>query len=292
VITLIGSKEGIGHIPLAFIEPGDKVLIPDPGYPVYLSGTIFAGGKPQYFPLKKRNGFIPNLAAIEKKIGPKTKLMFLNYPNNPTGATVSIEFFNQVVALAKKHNIIVCHDAAYTEISYDGYQAPSFMQATGAKDVGIEFHSLSKTCNMTGWRIGFAVGNAEILSGLLFIKSNLDSGVFGAIQEAGITALSGDMGYVTELRNIYQQRRDILVKGLTRCGLSVTIPKAGFYVWVDVPKGYSSMEFTEKLLQEAGIVSTPGVGFGKYGEGFIRMTITTSESRLAEAVDRIAKIKL
>ncbi|MDI6783614.1 MAG: LL-diaminopimelate aminotransferase [bacterium] len=292
VVTLIGSKEGIGHIPLAFIEPGDKVLIPDPGYPVYLSGTIFAGGKPQFYPLKKRNGFLPNLAALEKKIGPRTKLMFLNYPNNPTGATATVEFFEQIVELAKKYRFIVCHDAAYTEISFDGEQPPSFLQARGAKEVGIEFHSLSKTFNMTGWRIGFAVGNAEILSGLLFIKSNLDSGVFGAIQEAGITALTGDMTCVEELRNIYQRRRDVLVQGLKRCGLSVNNPKAGFYVWLEVPKGYTSMQFTEKLLQETGIVTTPGNGFGKYGEGYIRMTLTTSEERLAEAVDRIAQIKI
>ncbi|MCX7918429.1 MAG: LL-diaminopimelate aminotransferase [bacterium] len=292
VITLIGSKEGIGHIPLAFINPGEKVLIPDPGYPVYLSGTIFAGGKPQFYALKKRNGFLPNLSTLEKKVCPKTKLMFLNYPNNPTGATVTVSFFEQVVEFAKRHNLIICHDAAYTEISFDGYQPPSFLQAKGAKEVGIEFHSLSKTFNMTGWRIGFAVGNPEILSGLLFIKSNLDSGVFGAIQEVGIAALTGDMRSVQEMREIYQRRRDVLVSGLESCGIKVNKPLAGFYVWVAVPQGYTSMEFTEKLIQEAGIVTTPGIGFGQYGEGYIRMTLTTAESRLAEAVDRIAKIKI
>ncbi|MBM4123644.1 MAG: LL-diaminopimelate aminotransferase [Nitrospira sp.] len=289
VLTLIGSKEGIGHIPLAFINPGDVVLVPSPGYPVYPVGTGFAGGTSHLMPLEKKNGFLPDLNAVPKEVARKAKLMFLNSPNNPTSVVMSRDYFKKVVAFAQEHQIIVCHDAAYSEIFYDGQRPASFLEVEGAKEVGIEFHSLSKTYNMTGWRIGFAVGNRQILNGLLKIKSNLDSGTFQAIQEAGIAALQLDDSATDALRKVYQERRDVLVPGLKKLGLDVDPPPAAFYVWVTVPKGYTSTSFTAHLLEKAGIVTTPGNGFGAPGEGYIRMTVCTTKERLAEAVERIKK---
>ena len=289
VLTLIGSKEGIGHIPLAFVDPGDIVLVPSPGYPVYPVGTSFAGGVSHIMPLTKQNGFLPDLTAIPKDVAKKAKLMWLNSPNNPTSVVMSKDYFRRVVDFARAHQIIVCHDAAYSEIFYDGKRPASFLEIDGAKEVGVEFHSLSKTYNMTGWRLGFAVGNREVLAGLGKVKSNLDSGVFQAIQEAGITALNLDDSLTDGLRKVYQERRDVLVPGLKRLGLEVDPPPAAFYVWVTVPKGYSSASFTAHLLEKAGIVTTPGNGFGQPGEGYIRMTVTTSKERLAEAVERIKR---
>jgi LL-diaminopimelate aminotransferase len=289
VLTLIGSKEGIGHIPLAFVDPGDIVLVPSPGYPVYPVGTGFAGGVSHLMPLTKHNGFLPDLKSIPKDVAKKAKLMFLNSPNNPTSVIMSKDYFKQVVDFAQENHIIVCHDAAYSEIFYDGKPPASFMEVDGAKDVGIEFHSLSKTYNMTGWRIGFAVGHKQVLAGLGKVKSNLDSGCFQAIQEAGITALSLDDSVTDALRKIYQERRDTLIPGLKQLGLEVDPPPAAFYVWVTVPKGYTSTSFTAHLLEKAGIVTTPGNGFGAPGEGYIRMTVCTSKERLAEAVERMKK---
>jgi len=289
VITLIGSKEGIGHIPLTFVDPGDVVLVPSPGYPVYPVATSFAGGTPYLMPLTRKNGFLPDLGAIPKDMARKAKLMFLNSPNNPTSVVASKDYFKKVVAFAQEHRVIVCHDAAYSEIFYDGQRPASFLEVEGAKDVGIEFHSLSKTFNMTGWRIGFAVGHKQICAGLLKVKSNLDSGCFQAIQEAGITALEQDQLLTDPLRKIYQERRDVFVPGLQQLGLAVDLPKATFYVWVAVPKGYTSASFTAHLLEKAGIVTTPGNGFGEPGEGYIRLTVCTSKERLAEAVERIRK---
>jgi LL-diaminopimelate aminotransferase len=289
VLTLIGSKEGIGHIPLAFVDPGDIVLVPSPGYPVYPVGTSFAGGVPYLMPLTKQNGFLPDLKAIPKDLAKKAKLLFLNSPNNPTSVIMSKDYFRRVVEFAQENQIIVCHDAAYSEIFYDGKPPASFMEVDGAKDVGIEFHSLSKTYNMTGWRIGFAVGHKQVLAGLGKVKSNLDSGCFQAIQEAGITALNLDDSVTDGLRKIYQERRDTLVQGLKQLGLEVDPPPAAFYIWVTVPKGYTSTSFTAHLLEKAGIVTTPGNGFGAPGEGYIRMTVCTSKERLAEAVERIKK---
>ncbi len=290
IVTLIGSKEGIGHVPLAFINTGDVVLIPSPGYPVYPVATSFAGGTPYFMPLTKQNGFLPDLDAIPKDVAQKAKLMFLNSPNNPTSVVADKEFFKRVVDFAQEHQIIVCHDAAYTEIYYDGKRPPSFLEVDGAKDVGIEFHSLSKTFNMTGWRIGFAVGNKDVIGGLGKVKTNIDSGVFQAIQEAGITALESDDQLTDGLRTIYQERRDVLVPGLKSLGLELDNPAAAFYVWIEVPKGYTSASFTAHLIEKAGIVTTPGNGFGDPGEGYIRMTVTTSKERLAEAVERMKKI--
>ena len=290
VVTLIGSKEGIGHVPLAFIDPGDVVLVPSPGYPVYPVATSFAGGTVHEMPLLKRNGFLPDLDAIPPDVARKAKLMFLNSPNNPTSVIADTAFFARVIAFAKEHHVIVCHDAAYSEIFYDGHRPSSFLEAEGAMDVGIEFHSLSKTFNMTGWRLGFAVGRAEVIAGLSQIKSNLDSGQFQAVQEAGITALESDDRLTAGLRSIYQERRDVLVAGLRNLGLEFETPSATFYVWIEVPQGYTSASFTAHLLEKAGIVTTPGNGFGAPGEGYIRMALTTTKERLAEAVDRLKQI--
>ncbi|HNP29819.1 MAG TPA: LL-diaminopimelate aminotransferase [Nitrospirales bacterium] len=290
VVTLIGSKEGIGHIPLAFIDPGDIVLVPSPGYPVYPVATSFAGGISYTMPLTKENGFLPDLSAIPKDIAQKAKMMFLNSPNNPTSVVASKEFFQQVADFSQEHQIIVCHDAAYSEIYYDGKRPASFLEAAGAKDVGVEFHSLSKTYNMTGWRIGFAVGRKEVIAGLGKVKTNIDSGVFQAIQEAGITALQLDDSVTEGLRTIYQERRDVLVPGLKTMGLELDSPPAAFYVWIGVPKGFSSASFTAHLIEKAGIVTTPGNGFGDPGEGYIRMTVTTTKEKLAEAVERMKKV--
>ena len=290
VVTLIGSKEGIGHVPMAFIDPGDVVLVPSPGYPVYPVSASFAGGIAHEMPLLKQNGFLPDLDAIPPDVARKAKLMFLNSPNNPTSVIADVTFFSRVIAFAKEHHVIVCHDAAYSEIFYDGLRPSSFLEAEGAMDVGIEFHSLSKTFNMTGWRIGFAVGRAEVIAGLSQIKSNMDSGQFQAVQEAGITALESDDRLTAGLRAIYQERRDVLVAGLRNLGLEFDTPSATFYVWIEVPKGYTSASFTAHLLEKAGIVTTPGNGFGSPGEGYIRMALTTTKERLAEAVDRLKDI--
>jgi LL-diaminopimelate aminotransferase len=290
VLTLIGSKEGIGHVPLAFVNPGDVVLVPSPGYPVYPVATAFAGGTVSIMPLRRQQGFLPDLDAIPSETARRAKLMFLNSPNNPTSAVADTGFFRRVVAFARQHEIIICHDAAYTEIYYDGRRPASFLEVEGAKEVGIEFHSLSKTYNMTGWRIGFAVGHRQVLSALGKVKSNLDSGVFQAVQEAGITALNVDDQLTERLRQVYQERRDVLVPGLQKLGLDVAVPQAAFYVWITVPSGYSSAAFTSHLLEKAGIVTTPGNGFGEEGEGYIRMTLTTSKERLGEVVERIRKV--
>lgn len=289
VLTLIGSKEGIGHVHLAFVDPGDVVLVPSPGYPVYPVGTSFCGGTAHFMPLTKANGFLPDLSAIPKDVAKKAKLMWLNSPNNPTSVIMTKDYFRRAIEFAQQHHIIICHDAAYSEIYYDGKRPVSFMEVEGAKDVGVEFHSLSKTYNMTGWRIGFVVGNKSVLAALGKVKSQLDSGVFEAVQEAGITALELDDSVTDGIRKIYQERRDTIVPGLKKLGLDVDAPPAAFYIWVTVPKGYTSTSFTAHLLEKAGIVTTPGNGFGAPGEGYVRMTVCTTKERLAEAVERIHK---
>jgi LL-diaminopimelate aminotransferase len=290
VVTLIGSKEGIAHFPLAFINPGDYALVSSPGYPVYHSGTLFAGGHSYFLPLRKENQFLPDLSAVPRDLLPRAKVLFINYPNNPTAAVAERPFFEKVVEFAQEHRIIVCHDAAYSEMAYDGYRPVSFLEVPGAKDVGIEFHSLSKTYNMTGWRIGFAVGNEELVSGLSQVKSNIDSGAPQAIQWAGIEALEGTQEPLQELLAVYQARRDLMVRGLRAIGLRVDPPQASFYLWVEVPPGYTSARTTMHLLQEAGIVTTPGNGFGEPGEGFFRISLTVPQERLEEAVQRLGRI--
>jgi len=287
VVTLIGSKEGIAHIPLAFINPGDIALVSSPGYPVYHVGVEFAGGRAHFMNLLEQNDFLPDLSVIPHEIARSAKMMFINYPNNPTAAVATSDFFKEVVGYAEKHQIIVCHDAAYTEMAFDGYRPVSFLETDGAKEVGIEFHSLSKTYNMTGWRIGFAVGRSEVIQALGQVKSNIDSGAFQAVQIAGIAALDGDQECVTEMNKEYTARRDILVKGLIDLGLSVNTPKATFYVWIGVPKGYTASEFTSHLLLKAGVVCTPGNGFGAAGEGYVRMALTVGRERMKEAIERI-----
>jgi LL-diaminopimelate aminotransferase len=287
VITLIGSKEGIAHFPLAFINVGNIALVPSPAYPVYRIATLFAGGEPYTMPLLKENDFLPDLEAIPGDVADRARIMIINYPNNPTSATADPGFFSKVVAFAKKYRIIVCHDAAYTEMAFDGYKPPSFLEVEGAKEIGLEFHSLSKTYNMTGWRIGFAVGNQEAIDGLGGIKSNIDSGVFQAVQMAGMEALRGDQSCVHEMTRTYEARRDLMIKGLRDAGFTVNSPKATFYLWVQVPEGYSSASFAARLLEEAGLVVTPGNGFGEPGEGYFRIALTQTEERLSEAMDRI-----
>jgi LL-diaminopimelate aminotransferase len=292
VVSLIGSKEGIGNMAVAFVDPGDVVLVASPCYPVYHIGTAFNGGKNYFLPLKKENHFLPDLDSIPAEVAKQAKLLWINYPNNPTAAVADRDFYLRVIDFANKHNVIVCHDAAYTEMGYDDYRPMSFLEVDGAREVGIEFHSLSKTFNMTGWRIGMAVGNADLVSGLAQAKSNLDSGIFQAVQEAGIEALKLGETIVAPSRKIYQERRDILVDGLRAVGLECEKPKATFYVWVTCPKGHSSAEFTAKLLDEAGVVTTPGNGFGDAGEGYVRFTVCVDKERLREVAERIRRVKL
>ena len=291
VVALIGSKEGIAHTPLAFLDPGDVGLFPDPGYPVYPTSISFAGGIPHAVPLRKENDFLPDLGAIPADIKERSKLLFLNYPNNPTTAVAEKGFFEEAVEFATSNNILICHDAAYTEIAYDGYTPVSFLETEGAKECGIEFHSLSKTFNMTGWRLGFAVGNKKAIGGLGKIKTNIDSGAFQAIQCAGIEALKNYRLGLEDRKRIFEERRDIFCKGLDEAGFSYTKPKATFYVWFEVPPGVTSTEFSSKLLEEAGIVVTPGNGFGDYGEGYARVSTTFSTERIVQAVERLKEAK-
>ena len=292
VISLIGSKEGIAHFPLAFVNPGDVALVPAPAYPVYHNATMFAGGESYFMPLLSENRFLPDLNAIPDKIISRARVMFINYPNNPTSAVADLDFFREVAEFAKDNNILVCHDAAYTEMAFDGYRPPSFLAAEGAKEVGIEFHSLSKTYNMTGWRIGFAVGNREAIDGLGAIKSNIDSGVFQAVQMAGVAAMRGDQTCVEHMVQVYSRRRDLMIKGLQDVGFEVETPKATFYLWIKVPEGYTSSQLTERVLEDAGLVVTPGNGFGEPGEGYFRIALTQKRERLSEAVQRLKAFSL
>lgn len=291
-LTLIGSKEGIAHTPLAFVNPGEVVLVPDPGYPVYNASTVLAGGVPHPFSLPPDNDFLPDFDRMDPKIADRAKLMFLNYPNNPTAAVADNDFFKRAVAFARKHNIIICHDAAYCEVAFDDYRPVSILAAPGGKDVAIEFHSLSKTYNMCGWRIGFAAGNREIISALGAVKTNVDSGVFQPVQLAGIAALRSPAQTVADIIAIYRERRDVLVEGLQSLGWTVPKPKATFYIWAPVPSGHTSAGFCAALLEKAGVVATPGNGFGKNGEGFFRIALTVGKERLAEAVERVKNAKI
>jgi LL-diaminopimelate aminotransferase len=292
VCALIGSKEGIGHIHLGFVNPGEVVLIPEPGYPVYNTGTIFTDGVPYFMPLLEKNNFLPDLETIPREVVSKAKLMFINYPNNPTAAVAPRDFYIKIIKFAIENNIIIAADAAYSEIYYEENEKPlSFLEIPDAKEVGIEFHSLSKTYNMTGWRVGWVCGNKEVVAGILKVKDNYDSGIFQAVQEAAITALSSSQDCVKNVRQIYKERRDILVEGLKKLGWKVNLPKASFYVWAKVPKGYTSSHVVSKLLDEAAIVCTPGNGMGPSGEGYVRFALTVSASRIKEALGRISKIQ-
>ncbi len=291
VLVLIGSKEGIAHTPLAFINPGDTSLVPDPCYPPYKGGTILAGGNIYPMPLLEENNFLPDLNKIKNNVLKGSKILYISYPNNPTSAVCEKGFFEDVVIFAKRHDLIVVHDAAYSEIAFDGYRPPSFLKVDGAKDVGVEFHSVSKTCNMTGWRLGFVCGNERVVSGIAKVKSNIDSGVFTVIQLAGISALDIAERHSQGMNQVYQGRRDVLVDGLNAMGWTTRKPRATFYVWTRIPRGYkSSVEFAAMVLKKAGIVITPGIGFGESGEGYVRMALTISTERIEEAVDRLRKI--
>jgi LL-diaminopimelate aminotransferase len=290
VFSLIGSKEGIAHLPLAFIDAGDVALVPEPAYPVYNIATIFAGGEPWFMPLTRDNGFLPNLKSIPSDVVKRTKLLFISYPNNPTSAVATMDFFNMVVEFAKRNSILVCHDAAYTEMAFDGYKPPSFLEAKGAMDVGIELHSLSKTFNMTGWRIGFAAGNKDAVQSLGTVKSNIDSGVFQAVQIAAIDAFRNYESLVGNIMEVYSLRRNLMAKGLKEAGFDLEIPKATFYLWVRVPEGYTSEGLAAKLL-ESGVVVTPGNGFGEHGEGYFRIALTQKEDRLEDAMTRIKEMR-
>ena len=287
VLPLIGAKEGIGHAALCFVDPGDTVLVPDPGYPVYSVGTWFAGGECRWMPLLEENGWLPDLDAIEPSDADAAKAMWLNYPNNPTGAIADLGYFERVVQFAKRHDIAVLHDASYSEVAYGGYKPVSFLQAGGAMDVGLEFHSLSKSYNMTGWRVGAAVGNAEMIRALMVVKSNLDSGIPNAIQYMSIEALDSPLGSIDYRNSIYERRRDKIVGVLQRKGLHVDPPRASLYVWARIPEGYASGEFATLLLDECDIVVTPGSGYGAYGEGYVRFSITLADDDLDRGVARL-----
>jgi LL-diaminopimelate aminotransferase len=290
IYSLIGSKEGLGHLPLAFIDPGQVALVPDPAYPVYKNATLFAGGEPYLMPLKEERNFLPDLGAIPKDVLSRARLLFLNYPNNPVAAVAPREFLEEVVQFAKKHNLIVAYDNAYSEMYFE--EPPlSFLEIPGAKDVGLEFHSLSKTFNMTGWRIAWVCGNSELIKGLSTIKDSFDSGAFQAIQEAGIAALNGPESFVIEMRALYKKRRDVFVELMRKAGWELPSPKATFYIWAHTPKGFTSTETAARLLDEVGVVCTPGVGFGPTGEGYVRFALSVEENRMREAIERIAKVK-
>ena len=287
VLALIGSKEGIGHVPLCFIDPGDVALVPDPGYPVYSIGTMFAGGRCHLLPLLEENDFLPDFSDIPRDVADAAKLLWLNYPNNPTAAAAGIEFFDEAVAFAREHDVAVCHDGPYSEVAFDGYRPVSFLQAEGARDVGIEFQSFSKTYNMTGWRIGMAVGNARMIDALRRVKSNLDSGIPQAIQRMAIAALHGPQDCIDEHNAVYERRRDRLVEALRSMGLRVRTPQASLYVWARVPPGFTSASFAERLLDDLSIVVTPGSGYGAAGEGYVRLSLTLVDARLEEALLRL-----
>jgi LL-diaminopimelate aminotransferase len=288
VLPVIGAKEGIAHIALCFIDPEDIALVPDPGYPVYSIGTMLAGGKPYYLPLIKENNFLPDLDIVPKDIVEKAKLLWINYPNNPTGAVADLDFFNKIVKFAQQHNLAVCHDAPYTEVAFDDYRPVSFLQADGAREVGIEFHSLSKSYNMTGWRIGMAVGNATMINALKTVKSNIDSGIPQAIQYAAIEALTGPQDCIQQHNAIYQRRRDLVVDMLNDIGIEAESPKASLYVWAKVPEGYTSVDFANDLLEQVGVVVTPGIGYGKNGEGYVRLSLTIPDAGLVKGLSKLA----
>jgi len=289
VLPLIGAKEGIAHIALCFIDPGDIALVPDPGYPVYSISTILAGGEPYYMPLLGENGFLPALNAIPDGVLKKARLLWLNYPNNPTGAVADIDFFKKAVKFAQQHELAICHDGPYTEVAFDGYQSASFMQADGAREVGVEFHSLSKSYNMTGWRVGMVVGNAEMIDALKRVKSNLDSGIPQAIQYAAIEALTGDQDCIQKHNAVYQRRRDLVIDVLNGIGLEAKSPKASLYVWAKVPQGYTSADFATDLLDKVGVVVTPGATYGKNGEGYVRLSLTISDASLVKGLSRLSE---
>ena len=289
ILPLIGAKEGIAHLPLCYIDPGDVALVPDPGYPVYAIGTMLAGGTSHFLPLTEANGWLPDLSAVPDAVAERAKLLWLNYPNNPTGAVAPLAFFAEVAAYARQHDILLCHDNPYSDVVYDGYEAPAFLQAPGAREVGLEFFSFSKSFNMSGWRIAWAAGHADHIHALMTVKSNIDSGIPQAIQRMGIAALDGDQDVIAMNNAVLQQRRDRVVAALQGLGLQVTPPKASLYVWAHVPDGMTSVDFATRLLEDKAVVVTPGVGYGERGEGYVRLSLTTPDDQLDEGLRRIAE---
>lgn len=289
VLALIGSKEGLAHLPWAVLNPGEVAFVPDPGYPVYRSSTIMAEGEPVPMPLPAERRFLPDLDAIPRETLRRARLMFLNYPNNPTGATADLDFFGEAVAFARAHNLLLVHDNAYSEIAYDGYRPPSILQVPRAMEVAIELHSLSKSFNMTGWRVGFAVGNADAVGALGTLKTNVDSGVFRAVQDAAVAALTGPQDALRPTLAAYRARRDRLVETLREVGWNPPAPKATLYVWMPTPQGQSSVAFAAEVLERTGVVITPGVGYGSMGEGYVRLSLTTPDARLDQALERIRR---
>jgi LL-diaminopimelate aminotransferase len=284
VIPVLGGKEGVGHIALACLDPGDVCLAPDPGYPPYTSGPVFAGATVHYLPLREENGFLPDLDGA-----PDAKLLYLNYPNNPTGATAELDFFAHAIDVARERDLIVVHDNAYSEVAFDGYRPPSFLEAEGAKEVGVEIFSLSKGWNMTGWRAGLVAGNPEIVERYRHLKTNLDSGMSEAVQHAAAVALTGERDFPREISKVYARRRDVLATGLRAIGLDVNVPRATPYFWIAVPEGHTSASFTELMLEQASVLVSPGDSYGPSGAGYVRLSLTVPDSRLEEAVDRITR---
>ena len=292
VLGLIGSKEGLFNLSQVLLNPGDISLVPDPGYPVYSAGSIIAGAEIVYLPLLKENGFLPDLKAIDASTLAKAKIIWLNYPNNPTGAVATMEFYEEAVTFAREHNILIAHDAPYCDVTFDGYDAPSILQIPGARDVTVEFNSLSKTYNMAGWRLGMAVGNAQVINYLSTYKSQMDTSTFIPVFDAGVTALTSDQGWLKDRNKIYRERRDILVDGLRKAGFTLDVPRAAIYVWAQLPNGCKdSMAFCSRMLEEIGVSTTPGVVYGQHGEGFLRISLGQSTERIKEAVQRIENWK-
>jgi LL-diaminopimelate aminotransferase len=288
VLPVLGGKEGVAHIALACLEPGEVCLSPEPGYPPYTSGPLFAGAEVHYLPLREENSFLPDLDSVPAEVLARANLLFLNYPNNPTGAIVDDALYPRAVAFGREHDVIVVHDNSYSEIAFDGYRPPSFRQTPGAKEVGVEIASLSKGWNMTGWRIGWIAGNAEIVERYRHLKTNLDSGMFDALQLAAVAALGEARSFPAEMSEIYRRRRDLMIEALAAIGLPATPPKATPYIWARVPDGYTSASFTELVLEEAAVVVSPGPSFGPSGEGYVRISLTVPDERLEEAARRIA----
>ncbi len=290
VISLMGSKEGVAHIALALLDPGDIALVPEPSYPVYAMGTLLAGAESHFLPLTSENGFLPDLGSVPKDVAKRAKVLWINYPNNPTGAVAPRELFAEAVEFAARNGLVLAHDNAYSEITYDSYTAPSLFEFEGAREVGIEFHSLSKTFNMTGWRIGFACGNPDVIGALGTIKTNIDSGVFNPVQLAAVEALENGGDTVGRMVDIYTRRRDLLVRELSGLGWDVTPPKGSIYIWMPVPDGFDSVGFSTHVLDRAGVFFTPGNAYGPSGEGYVRLSMTVPDERILEAVSRLKEV--
>lgn len=290
VKVLMGSQDGLAHITLAYVDPGDTVLVPDPGYPIYTASVLLANGKTYPVPLLAENGFLPDLTAIPGDIARQAKMMWVNYPNNPVAASADLDFFQALVDFAHEYQIMICHDLAYCELAFDGFKPPSFLEVPAAREVGIEFYSLSKTYNMAGCRLGFAVGNADMLQALSTVKNNIDYGVFSVVQEGGIAALEGPQDFVQENANAYRRRRDVLIDGLATLGWKIPKPQASMFIWAPLPEGYhSSKDFAIELLHQTGVLVIPGMAFGERGEGYIRMALVREEEALQEVIARLGR---